>query len=68
VSILCFVVNVMTSLRAELSEVRVPADETRFSLLQNFQTSSGAHPASNSTVTEALSLGVERPEHDVVGH
>jgi hypothetical protein len=67
VSILCSVVNIVTSLRAGLSEDRVPADATNFSLLQIFQTSSGVHPASYSMVTEVLSLGVDRPEHDV-GH
>jgi hypothetical protein len=37
-----------------------PERGKRFSLLQNVQTSSGAHPASSSIATGVLSLGVKQ--------
>jgi hypothetical protein len=40
--------------------VRFPVGTNGFSLLQNVQSPSGAHPVSNSMAAEVLSLGVKR--------
>ena len=50
----------MTKLRDGLYEVRISARTWNFSLFQNFQTGSGAQPASYTMDTGALSPGVKR--------
>ena len=51
----------MTRLLAGSSGVRVPIGAADFSLLQNLQTGSAAHPVSYSLGTGVLSRGVKRP-------
>jgi len=53
----------MTRLQAGLRiTVRLSAETTDLSLFQSFQTGSGAHPASYSTVPRALSPGINHVE------
>jgi hypothetical protein len=49
------VVTLETILRTGWLSVRIPAEKIGFFLLQNFQTSSGAHPASYSMGTVIVS-------------
>jgi hypothetical protein len=49
------VVSLETKLRTGWLSVGIPAEKRGFSLLQNFQTSSGAHPASYSMGTGVVS-------------
>jgi hypothetical protein len=49
----------MTTIYTEISGVQILAGTTELSLLQNIQTSSSAHPASNSMKTRTFSLAVK---------
>jgi len=49
----------MTTIYTEISGVHILAGTRDLSLLQNIQTSSSAHPASNSMKTIAFSLAVK---------
>ena len=51
------VVNILTRLQTEQSDVRFPVGIIDFALLQNIQMGSGARRASSSTVTKVLSWG-----------
>jgi len=52
-------VSTMTTIYTEISGVQILAGTRDLSLLQNIQTSSSAHPASNSMKTRAISLAVK---------
>ena len=49
--------SIVTGLRAERSEARIPIGETELSLLQNIQIGSRAQPASYFTGTGGTAVG-----------
>jgi hypothetical protein len=51
----------MTKIYAARSGVQILAEARELSLLQNIQTISSTHPASNSMKTRAFSLAVKWP-------
>jgi len=54
-------VSKMTRIYAGRSGVQILADATELSIIQNIQTSSSIHPASNSGKSRASSLAVKCP-------
>ena len=54
-------VGVVTRLRAGHTAVRIPAGARGFSLLQNVQIGSGAHPATYSMGAGVIFVDIERP-------
>jgi len=55
----------MTRIYTAISGVQILAEIRELYPLQSFQTTSGAHPASNSMKTTAFSLAVKWPKQTV---